>query len=161
MAHTVYPSSSLCSGGSSDPFFSPLCVPRLPGPGRGPSALSSLRHHFKFPVPTVCHPVDPESSRAEHAGQSSRSCPKASASGSLALSACAREQNKSKQLFYFQQHTNTYFDNSFRIISLQFQGGGIFPTLRSACESQSGTANPGCTLAIFKCPQMNRGPIES
>ena len=55
MVHTGFPSSGLCSGGSSDPF-SLLCVRRLPRSGRSSSALSYPPPRFHFPHSEVCHP---------------------------------------------------------------------------------------------------------
>jgi hypothetical protein len=61
MVHTGFPSSGLCSGGSSDPFFSPLCVLCF-------SALSSLLSRFYLLDPTVCHPACPEPRRERSEG---------------------------------------------------------------------------------------------
>jgi hypothetical protein len=119
MVHAGFPSFGLCSGGSSDPFFSPLCV-------LSSSALSSLPPRFAFPMPTVSYLAWPECRRRERRDLRLRRCRKDSTFPALALSACIREQNKSKQLFYFQQHTNTYFCNSLRIKFLQLQGRVFF-----------------------------------
>jgi hypothetical protein len=61
MVHTGFPSSGLCSGGSSDPFFSPLCV-------LCSSALSSLLSCFYLLDPTACHPACPEPRRERSEG---------------------------------------------------------------------------------------------
>jgi hypothetical protein len=61
MVHTGFPSSGLCSGGSSDPFFSPLCV-------LCSSALSSLLSCFYLLDPTACHPASPEPRRERSEG---------------------------------------------------------------------------------------------
>jgi hypothetical protein len=61
MVHTGFPSSGLCSGGSSDPFFSPLCV-------LCSSALSSLLSRFYLLDSTVCHPACPEPRRERSEG---------------------------------------------------------------------------------------------
>jgi hypothetical protein len=62
MAHTGFPSSGPCSGGSSDPFFSPLCV-------LCSSALSSLPPRFAFSVPTVCHSAYPDCGQRKRTDQ--------------------------------------------------------------------------------------------
>jgi hypothetical protein len=56
MVHTGFTSSGLCSGGSSDPFFSPLC-------GLCFSALSSPPPRLFLAITTVCLPACPEPRR--------------------------------------------------------------------------------------------------
>jgi hypothetical protein len=68
MVHTGFPSSDLCNSGSSDPFFSPLCVRLLPRSCRGVSALSSPPPRLFLAITTVCLHACPEPQRKRSEG---------------------------------------------------------------------------------------------
>jgi hypothetical protein len=112
----------LCRRGASAPLFVPLCVLYS-------SALSSLRLRFCPPLLGARHPaspVYPELRREPRRGRSNlriRPWRKESTVPTATLSSCKCEQDKSKQPLYYQQHKNTHSRNSFRIMSLQIQGG--------------------------------------
>jgi hypothetical protein len=138
MVHTGFASSGLCSGGSSDPLFSPLCVRRLSRSGRVSSALSSLPPSYtstdlRFVIPPALsaaegNVVAKESDLVER--------------NLLFLPLLPQRAHESKTRannhFIFNSIQTRIFTTPVESYTYKSGGGGIFHTLPSARESKVG-----------------------
>jgi hypothetical protein len=151
MVHTGFPSSGLCSGGSSDPFFSPLCVLCF-------SALSSLppsstSPNPRFVIPLALSPEGNVVTKGSDPVERNLLIPPL-------LSQRAHEsKTRANNYFIFSSIQTHILTTPLESWPYNPRRGGVFHTLPPTRESQSGTDKLGCP-PTFKGAQMNRGSIE-
>jgi hypothetical protein len=136
MVHTGFALSGLCSGGSSDPFFSPLCVLRF-------SALSSPPPRLFLAITTVCLHACPEPRKKRSEGS-------AFLGFSLATHHSPLVTIPFRITFFAHPHPLTPIESySYKKEGRGWVPGHLAPTqARSTCATHSNTRNPNIVIHL-------------